>query len=80
MEPTKDNAPMDEQAKADFATEVNTTVEACLAEDYATKEEYVDALIGKLEALKGEPEMGGLGEDADNGMSLPADEVPGEEE
>jgi len=55
--------------------EVTKTVEDQMAiEAEMTRTEAIDALINALEALKAEPGMGGLGEEADNGMKLPEQE------
>ena len=70
--------PLDDKAKADLTEEVSSAVEACLAKPYSSKEDAIDAIIADLEALKGGPEMGGLGDE--EGMDLGKPEGESEEE
>lgn len=69
-------AEMDKKEHKTFAKEVMSTVESCLEEKYPTKAEYIDALVAKLNALRGDtgPAMGGLGTEDDEVMNL-EDEV-----
>ncbi len=64
--------PLDEKAKDALKTEVSAAVDECLASEYASKEECIDAIVAKLEALKGDsgPAVGGLGTAEDEGMAL----------
>lgn len=64
---------MDKKEHKAFSKDVMSTVEACLEEKYPSKGEYIDALVAKLEALRGDtgPAMGGLGTEADEVMDLP---------
>lgn len=64
---------MDKKEHKAFSKEVMSTVEACLEEKYPTKAEYINALVAKLEALKGEDGpamMGGMGSEGEEPMEL----------
>lgn len=55
---------MDPKAKEQLKASVDKAVQTCLAKDYASKDAAIDAVIADLEALKGGPEMGGLGNES----------------
>lgn len=68
----KKGEPLDEKAKEALKTDVMSAVDECLASEYASKDECIDAIVAKLEALKGDsgPAMGGLGTADDEPMAL----------
>lgn len=65
---------MDKKEMKVFSKSVMDTVEDCLENDkYASKGEYIDALVAKLEAMKedtGPAMMNGMGTESEEEMDL----------
>ena len=59
---------------ATFKEEVLGVVETAFAKEGATKKDIIAEITKGVEVLEGEPEMGGMGTEADNGMPMPAEE------
>lgn len=71
--------PMTPEAKDALKQSIMSAVEACLNdEQYTSADQVIDKVVEDLEAMKGGPEMGGMGEEAARGMKMPEGE--GEEE
>lgn len=66
---------MTPEEKATLKEDIMAKVEECLSnEEYTSKEAILDKVIEDLEVLKGDEDMGGLGEEADEGMQLPEED------
>lgn len=67
--------PMTPEAKDALKGEIMAAVDACLAnEEYTSKEAILDKVVEDIEALKEAPGMGGMGEESDAGMKIPAED------
>ena len=76
MEPNKVLTP---EEKATLQEEIVKAVEAQLAIDAEmTRADAINAVVEAVKALQAEPEMGGMGAEAEAGMKMPEEE--GEEE
>lgn len=76
MEPNKMLTP---EEKSKLQEEIVKAVEDQLAIDAEmSREDAIEAVVNAVKALKAEPEMGGMGAEAEAGMKVPEGE--GEEE
>lgn len=67
--------PMTPEAKDALKGEIMAAVDACLSnEEYTSREAILDKVAEDIEALKEGPEMGGMGEESEAGMQMPADD------
>ena len=72
---------MTPEDKAALREEIMAKVDECLGnEEYTSKEEILEKVAEDLEALKGDPEMGGMGREADEGMQVPDGDMEEEAE
>lgn len=63
------------EEKATLKEEIMAAVDACLSnEEYTSKEAILDKVAEDIEALKEAPGMGGMGEESEAGMKMPADD------
>ncbi len=73
MDPKKMLTP---EEKATLQEDIIKAVEEQLSvEAEMTREDAIGAVVKALEAMEGEPEMGGMGEEAEMGMKVPEEEV-----
>lgn len=76
MEPNKMLTP---EEKSKLQEEIVKAVEDQLAIDAEmTRADAINAVVEAVKALQAEPEMGGMGAEAEAGMKVPEDEEEGE--
>lgn len=67
------------EEKATLQEEIVKAVEDQLAIDAEmSREDAIEAVVNAVKALKAEPEMGGMGAEAEAGMKVPEGEEEGE--
>lgn len=70
----KNQPMMTPEEKATLQEEVVKAVQDQLSVDAEmTKTEAIDSVINALEAMKEQPEFGGMGEEAEQGMKMPGE-------